>query len=262
MALADLHGRRRLVLEAKALESRQPADVHQVLFSAGETLAPGSGQGFTSAAEILARRTPELARPMDGEPLWRAVARLYERSDRVFSMAQRGERVVARHTRSALERIGITREALQRVISRGLTSTQFEDAMMEMQGFSRSYAETVFRTNMNTAYTDGRFEQAKDPDVQQVIGAFEYMAVTDSAVRDTHATIDGVTAAVTHPIWETIRPPNGYNCRCTVRLVDKRELRDKGLITPEGHVKPVKIAQARAFEPDEGFRKEATPGVY
>ena len=52
------------------------------------------------------------------------------------------------------------------------------------------------------------------------------------------------------------------NCRCTVRLVDKRELRDRGLLTEEGHVKPVGIAQARAFQPDEGFRKQRSPSVY
>ena len=44
-----------------------------------------------------------------------------------------------------------------------------------------------------------------------------YDAVQDRRTRAEHAALDGVTLPVDSPFWNFYYPPNGWNCRCTVR---------------------------------------------
>ena len=122
------------------------------------------------------------------------------------------------------------------------------------EGFTRSYAETVFRTNLATAYNAGLIEQAKDPDVKEVIPALEYSAVMDVDTRPNHAAANGMIATADDPIWNVMGPPAGHRCRCVRVLVDAWTLREKGLIDDSGNVTrylPPTFSQAH---PDPGFK--------
>lgn len=47
----------------------------------------------------------------------------------------------------------------------------------------------------------------------------QYRTMSDSKVRETHRALNGVTLPPDDPFWRSYYPPNGWNCRCTVRQV-------------------------------------------
>jgi SPP1 gp7 family putative phage head morphogenesis protein len=76
------------------------------------------------------------------------------------------------------------------------------------------HLETVFRTNMQTAYGVGRrnhLEQVKD-----VLPWWTYHAVGDDRTRPTHEALTGITLPADNEFWSTHFPPWGFNCRCSV----------------------------------------------
>jgi SPP1 gp7 family putative phage head morphogenesis protein len=83
--------------------------------------------------------------------------------------------------------------------------------------------ETVYRTQTQMAYGAGRWEADQDPAVQEILWGYTYTAVMDDRTRDSHAALDGVTLPKEHPLWETIWPPNGWNCRCAVIPIFEEE---------------------------------------
>lgn len=105
----------------------------------------------------------------------------------------------------------------------------------------KSYlAETWARTSTNQAYSAGRWQQAKDPDIADLIWGYEYVAINDDRVRDSHAALDGVRKPKDDPFWNIYWPPNGWNCRCDVLEI----ISD----TPEAFA-----TSAPGIMPDEGF---------
>ncbi len=50
----------------------------------------------------------------------------------------------------------------------------------------------------------------------QKFDALEYRTAGDERVRDSHRALHGKVFKTTDRIWDTIYPPNGWNCRCTV----------------------------------------------
>lgn len=149
----------------------------------------------SDAISDLIRREPRLARTAD------AVSRVYNESH-AFALARSASDVLTRKVRD------VTVAALQA----GLPTPDAVEIIRGMGDFTRGYAETVFRTNANTAYTSGMFRQVRDPAVADVIGAFRYDAVLDSDVRPNHRAAHGLVAAPDDPIWHRIAPPLGYNC--------------------------------------------------
>lgn len=86
------------------------------------------------------------------------------------------------------------------------------------------YWETVYRTNVQTAYNVGRamgFE--KDPPI-----ALEFVGVDDARQTDTCSSLSGVIRPYDDPFWEGHTPPLHFKCRSTLRgIYDESELPDK-----------------------------------
>lgn len=69
--------------------------------------------------------------------------------------------------------------------------------------------ETIFRTNMQSAYAAGAWQEIQ---AQKEIAPFlMYDAVDDTRTRPLHALWDGRVAPVDSDWWHTHYPPNGYN---------------------------------------------------
>ncbi len=102
--------------------------------------------------------------------------------------------------------------------------------------------ETIYRTNIQSAYQAGRFSQMLE--TANLRPYWMYDAVSDRRTRPFHASLNGKVYRFDHPFWKTWYPPNGFNCRCTVRALSERRMR-KMRLEPET-VEP-------AFKPDEGF---------
>lgn len=80
---------------------------------------------------------------------------------------------------------------------------------------SKSNLETIFRTQSQITFAAGKYEvENNDPDIADILWGYRYVTVGDDRVRPTHAALDGVTLPKDDPFWNTLYPPNGYNCRC------------------------------------------------
>lgn len=87
--------------------------------------------------------------------------------------------------------------------------------------------QTIYRTNLSTAYMAGRYEQlVKNASSRPY---FQYVAVLDRKTRPSHAAMHGRVFAWDDPIWSTHWPPCAFNCRCRVRALSERNVRDRGL---------------------------------
>jgi len=109
--------------------------------------------------------------------------------------------------------------AVEKAIAEGETLADFRDRIddiFETRGwtappdFTPWRMETIFRTNVQTAYTTGRYKQMVAQ--KEAFPYWEYDAVNDSRTRPTHAALDGKIFPADHPFWDTWYPPNGYNC--------------------------------------------------
>jgi len=246
MVIANLLGRRRMWLMAKSVRKRNEPRTGQVLFAAADDLTPVVPHvPFDEVIDNLLDRQAEVvseeARALRAG--YEEVQRMYQEG-RAFALARSSSYEV---TKKIQEKIA----EFQRT---GRSSGQEGAVLAAMGDWSRGYGEVVYRTNLTTAYNSGLKEMAlTDPDVQEVVGAFVYQAVGDADTRPGHKAASGLIAGIHDPIWNHWTPPLGYNCRCTLRMMDRFELRRKGLIEPNGIVKvhtPVNWSKAR---PDPGF---------
>jgi SPP1 gp7 family putative phage head morphogenesis protein len=124
--------------------------------------------------------------------------------------------------------------------------------------------DNLFRTNIQTAYNVGRYKQMTA--VVKARPYWQYSAVNDSRTRPTHRALHGRVYRHDSPFWDTFYPPNGFRCRCKVKTLSERQLKERGLtvhegnglgelIEPEGPQGPM---PARPLMPDRGF--EGNPG--
>lgn len=87
--------------------------------------------------------------------------------------------------------------------------------------------ETIFRTNMQSAYAAGQWQQIK---AQQADAPYlMYDAVDDYRTRAQHAAWDNKVLPISSQWWDTHSPPNGYNCRCGVIQLDAQDVESMGL---------------------------------
>ena len=101
------------------------------------------------------------------------------------------------------------------------------------EGLDPLQADLIFRTNIQTAYNVGHYEQMTDPGVMKLRPYWQYDAVNDTHTRPSHLAMDGKVFPADHPVWNTWFPPNGFRCRCTVRTLSKRQVEARGLTVEE-----------------------------
>jgi SPP1 gp7 family putative phage head morphogenesis protein len=87
--------------------------------------------------------------------------------------------------------------------------------------------ETIFRTNMQSAYAVGAWEAIEAS--KESLPYLMYDAIDDGRAREEHAKFDGLVLPVDHPFWKEHYPPNDYNCRCGTIQMDEDDVEDEGL---------------------------------
>ncbi len=81
--------------------------------------------------------------------------------------------------------------------------------------------ETIFWSNVRSARAAGQWER-----IQRTKGGLPfllYVRTTSLEPRVEHLAWVGKILPVDDPFWETHFPPNGWNCKCSVRQVTRRE---------------------------------------
>lgn len=236
---SDLLGRRRLMLEAKGGKKELPEapakTMSMMAFASRKDSPVLPNVPFTEAVDDILSREPVIARS------FRRVGDILRRRH-AFALARS----------ASLELTKKIRDTVGRMMREGKGEVRAGEVISRLGDWSAAYGRTVYRTNLATAYSAGRFAQARDPEVSEFVGAFEFQAVQDSDARPHHRAAHGLLASTTDPIWERYSPPLGFNCRCSLRMVDRFELKERNLLHA-GRVQRKEPATFRAAHPDKGF---------
>lgn len=166
--------------------------------------------------------------------------------------------------------------ALQSALDDGITFDQFKQRTaetFERRGWTGARAwrvDNIFRTNIQTAYNVGRYQQMSR--VASRRPYWMYDAVNDSRTRLHHRAMDGKVFPADHPFWDKWYPPNGFRCRCGVQSLSERQVKARGLkvetvdptdrlFEPVDPLTGVKYP-ARLLRPDLGFDHHPGKAVF
>lgn len=169
---------------------------------------------FAEAVETVKARMPVLA----------------DTAEEVSIAIQEGRFSLVRATTQSV--VDDVRRTLDRALAEGMSTREFVDWAVEAgapDAFSRGYSQMVYRTNIQTAMSDGQFAQARR------LGATGWVqrTVRDKHVRDAHQMIDDATRDAVMPFTPEalrLRAPVGYNCRCGVSFTFEK---DPAVVTPK-----------------------------
>lgn len=100
--------------------------------------------------------------------------------------------------------------------------------ILKASGFADDgwYLANVYRTNMVSAYSVGRYTQQEA--MKDVFEYWFYDAVFDGRTSLICKTLDGKVYRADDPIWGRIYPPNHYQCRSSVIALTKEEFIEAG----------------------------------
>lgn len=177
----------------------------------------------------------------------RGIVRDDELSRLLATYAQRSEEARG----LMLERVQVrVRELLAQAVEEGQSLRDFAAALESEQAAGLgittkdpAYIETVFRTNVQSAYGAGRYRAVTDPDVMDARPFVQYVTVDDSRVRPSHAVLHLTMYRSDSAAFQRIAPPNGFNCRCSTVTFTFEEAREMDILdtVPTGG------------EPEDGF---------
>lgn len=132
------------------------------------------------------------------------------------------------------------------------------------KGLTPRRLATIFDTNMQSAYMAGRYKAFMANVADRPY--WMYVAIMDRRTRPAHAAMNGRTFRYDDPIWNSVYPPNGFRCRCSVRALDAEDVKSRGidLSTSDGRLSEIEIATSK--KPDAPTatvtRFEYAPGKY
>ena len=237
MGLADMLGRRRLLLEVDKRQGRK------VQYAASTVTPLVPKVPFREAIKNLAARDSRLARSAAD------VSKLYSQ-EHAFAMARSASLKLTERVQEILvkqmQRGGDALGAQRRIV-------KASEVMQASKPFTLAYATTVYRNALSSSYTAGRFRLAQDPDVADYVLGFRFDATGDSDTRPNHMAGDGFMAATDDPVWMTRAVPLGHNCRCALVVQTRDDFKAARLLDKHGKVKPAKDRMPSGWAPDPGF---------
>lgn len=125
-------------------------------------------------------------------------------------------------------------DALEKAIAQGTTLEEFRKAVQEKLtrewGSARgTRIETIFRTNLQLAYSAGRYRQMNDQDVVDRRPFRMYSAVMDSRTSEICRPLDGTVLPADDEFWKTHVPPLHFNCRAQVLTLTEDQAGSRGV---------------------------------
>lgn len=106
-------------------------------------------------------------------------------------------------------------------------------------GITKQRLETIYRTQMQSAYMAGRWETFEEN--REFAPYLQYNAILDGRTRQSHAAAHGAVYHIDDAFWDYFYPPNGFNCRCSVRAYSSRDLERRGLSVRESELEDTHV---------------------
>ena len=138
---------------------------------------------------------------------------------------------------SSIEQIQTVIAAVNKAIADGSTFEDFKKVVAKNEiKLSEPYLKNVFRSNIQTAYSHGRWQQQqRNRDKRPYL---MYSAIDDSRVRPSHLALNRIIRHIDDPFWLMYYPPWGFMCRCTVIALTEKQAEKYG-ITPDDQLPEV-----------------------
>lgn len=132
---------------------------------------------------------------------------------------------------SSLEQMKTVISHVNKALANGSTFQDFKESV-ESSGIELSdgYLDLVFRQNVQTAYSAGRWQQQQRNKSKRPY--LMYSAINDIRVRPTHLALNGVIRHIDDPFWLSHYPPWAFRCRCSVIALTEKQAKKQG-ITPD-----------------------------
>ena len=155
---------------------------------------------------------------------------------------------------TSLQLIADVQAAIARAIAQGTTLDDFKAAVgpqltAAWVGTTTRPAarlETIFRTNVQTAYNAGRYAEATDPDTLALRPFWQYDAVVDGRTTGGCKAANGVILPADHPWWQRNLPPRHQRCRSTFHPLTRRQAQAIGVTA---NPPPISAAPGFGFTP-------------
>jgi SPP1 gp7 family putative phage head morphogenesis protein len=175
-----------------------------------------SDEKFEAAIEAIQKRTPV------PRAEWDAMAKLEREA--AFTVSHVTEADVLQQVLDSLEA----------AVRQGTDFEQFKDEvylkLLESWGGERpGQLETIFRTNLMTAYNEGRHAIISAPTVKRARPYWRFDATMDDRTSDECAECDGTVLPADDPFWTEHTPPLHFNCRSVLVPLSDEEAEDEGV---------------------------------
>ena len=143
-----------------------------------------------------------------------------------------------------LDRLAWLHQTLLDALEKGQTLDEWRKRVRErLQHAHPGHLETVFRTNVQSAYAAGRWKQLNHPAVKKARPYWMFDAILDARTTPICRTRDGTVLPADHPWWQNNTPPLHFNCRSGIRALTEAEARARGIAAEPPEDEP----------PQEGF---------
>lgn len=189
-----------------------------------------------------------------------------------YAARQKAFTVASVDSNETLEKI---RDALAENVRTGVDFGAFKE-QVKTKGIpdtflSDGHQETVFRTNVQGAFSEGQMSVLDHPMVQSGFPFVQWDAIADDRVRPEHLAMEknGIAGGNIYmnadPVWQMYRPPIGYNCRCSWTPISIRQAADAGVEHAKKWLETGTEPADRPYvampdwEPPPGFRREGVP---
>ncbi|WP_448761609.1 phage head morphogenesis protein [Acinetobacter tandoii] len=133
---------------------------------------------------------------------------------------------------SGIEQVETVIKSLNKTLAEGGTFNDFQKLVEENEiVLSKYYLKNVFRTNIQTAYGHGRWQQQQKNKAKRPY--LMYSAIDDTRVRPSHLALNRIIRHIDDPFWLLYYPPWGFMCRCTVIALTEKEAKKLGITSDE-----------------------------
>lgn len=109
---------------------------------------------------------------------------------------------------------------IEQAKTHGWTLAEFREKLLNRlaesgwTGLAPSKLKVVYDTNMQMAYSQGKFKQQKL--ISDLYPYWKYTQIERPTKRHDHSLLNGKVFRHDDPIWKKIYPPSGFGCKCSV----------------------------------------------